>query len=88
MTAKPAGYAIAVPDLVFFTPTATRFPWAIFCGLIFMKRSGETLPSRKALADHCFTVVRRGVTLANARLAYKTYAIYCRLVSSIALYAR
>jgi 1-acyl-sn-glycerol-3-phosphate acyltransferase len=26
----------------------------------------ETLPSRKALADHCFTAVRRGVTQANA----------------------
>lgn len=26
----------------------------------------ETLPSRKALADHCFNAVRRGVTLGNA----------------------
>ncbi len=28
--------------------------------------SMESLPSRKALADHCFAAVRRGVTLANA----------------------
>ena len=34
----------------------------------------ETLPSRKALADHCFTAVRRGVTLANAGRAAEALA--------------
>jgi 1-acyl-sn-glycerol-3-phosphate acyltransferase len=34
----------------------------------------ETLPSRKALADHCFIAVRRGVTLANAGRAKEALA--------------
>lgn len=34
----------------------------------------ETLPSRKALADHCFAAVRQGVTLANAGRAAESLA--------------
>ncbi|HMA50740.1 MAG TPA: lysophospholipid acyltransferase family protein [Magnetospirillaceae bacterium] len=34
----------------------------------------ETLPSRKALADHCFTAVRRGVSLGNAGRAAESLA--------------
>ena len=34
----------------------------------------ETLPSRKALADHCFGAVRKGVTLANAGRAAQSLA--------------
>jgi 1-acyl-sn-glycerol-3-phosphate acyltransferase len=34
----------------------------------------ESLPSRKALADHCFSAVRRGVTLANAGRATEILA--------------
>lgn len=34
----------------------------------------ETLPSRKALADHCFGAVRKGVTLANAGRAAESLA--------------
>jgi 1-acyl-sn-glycerol-3-phosphate acyltransferase len=34
----------------------------------------ETLPSRKALADHCFGTVRRGVALANAGRAAESLA--------------
>lgn len=34
----------------------------------------ETLPSRKALADHCYTAVRRGVTLGNAGRAAESLA--------------
>ncbi len=34
----------------------------------------ETLPSRKALADHCFAAVRQGVTLGNAGRAAESLA--------------
>jgi 1-acyl-sn-glycerol-3-phosphate acyltransferase len=36
--------------------------------------SMESLPSRKALADHCFTTVRHGVTLANGGNAAESLA--------------
>jgi 1-acyl-sn-glycerol-3-phosphate acyltransferase len=35
--------------------------------------SMESLPSRKALADHCFAAVRRGVTLAHAGRAAEIF---------------
>src|ERR1700676_3316808 len=47
ISAKPAGYEIAVPAAVFCKPNATFFPAASVCGSIGMNRSGVTLPSIK-----------------------------------------
>ena len=44
ITARPAGYGIAVPAAVLRTPKATFLPAAMVCGAIFRKRSGVTLP--------------------------------------------